>query len=209
MKNRPLYIDVKLEKGLWYTLKALNFFEAEEFRDRLEDIRDLGAINNQEKVESYNLHMTKICELFSIDFLNLSESDSIYLFFDPGILTQWVLSNADEDSKEKKVSEVKKNFFAMPPGMEKEFESKLPKGKNTPAVTISEAIVSVWNVCDSISDALVLLNNLPYSVAMDCVKLRAKALEEAYSTSDDRIKKEQKRLIDEIKQRNPQTPHFG
>lgn len=177
-----MYKDYKSYNDKWYTIRPLPLFKREELSKRFNYFNKLKKISVQvleEDDKEYNLRM--ILELYnlSLDDFELEEIDNLIINYI--LAVNYNSTELKKPSLESILKELAKEEFNKD-------ESDL----------ISKLFASVWGICNNAGDAIYMLEKIPAEMLMNTIKHRSEDLEKIYSTPEEKQKKIQKSLKEEL-----------
>lgn len=183
-----MFKDYKSLNNQWYTFRPLPLFKREELSKRFNQFNKLKKISVQvveDDFAEYNLKM--ILELYDlkIDNFELEEIDSLIVdYILPVNYNAMELKKTTLDSTIKSVIE-KSN-------------KKDEDGDEDDLDILSKLFTSVWGICDNAGDALYMIERIPADILMNTIKYRSEDLERIYSTPEEKQKKSQKSIKEQL-----------
>lgn len=209
-----LFLDVSLESGKWITIQQLNFFDREVFYQRLLKFDKL--INYDEYIiedvtsnaSEYFYNTAQILRLFGIDINDCTLNDINKLLINPALITNFVYPIDTEKKKEKK-NTAKSLMELLGPSIPIDDDEEIKEiaesqKSSVPKFSQNEnynrTLLSCWNVCNSITEALFLLTNIPAPSIPELLEKRGEILEKAYATPEDQKKKWREKALSDYKQ---------
>jgi len=174
-----MFKDYLSKRNNWYTFEGLNLYKREELSIRFNTFEKTKKISIQILDNSdmeYNLR--KILSLYNLTLeeFEIEEIDSLILDYIIPINFSVI---------EKNVSSVNSKNVNID---KEEDRQKL----------LAQLVSSVWAICDSAGDALYMINNMSAEMLLDVIKNRSEDLEKMYMSKEDKQKKEQKRIKDDL-----------
>lgn len=173
-----LYKDYLSKKGKYYTFEGLNLYKREELSERFNAFQKTKKISVQ-ILDNFDMeyNLRRILSLYNLTLeeFEIEEIDSLILDYIIPI-----------------------NFTIVEKTIYKIKEDSEKNSDNDRLKILSQLVSSVWAICDSAGDALYMLDRMPAEMLLDVVKNRSEDLEKMYSTKEDKQKKEQKRIKEEL-----------
>jgi hypothetical protein len=176
-----MFKDYLSKNGNWYTFDGLNLYKREELSIRFNTFIKTKKISVQildNTDMEYNLRRILALYGLTLEEFEIDEVDRLILDY----IIPVNFSVIDKDipkanSKNKKSNEE-----------EDEDRQKL----------LSRLISSVWAICENAGDAVYLIDKMPAEILLEVIKNRSEDLEKMYMSKEDRQKKEQKRIKDDL-----------
>lgn len=179
-----MFKDYLSKRGNWYTFEGLNLYKREELSVRFNSFIKTRKISQQilDNLDAeYNLR--KILSLYnlSLDEFEIEEIDSLILDYivpiNFSVVEKTIYSGADLDGDGDGDADNRQKVLA-------------------------QLISSVWAICDNAGDALYMLERMPAEMLLEVIKNRSEDLEKMYMSKEDKQKKEQKRIKEELLKRS-------
>lgn len=175
-----MFKDYLAKNGNYYTFRGLNLYGREELSIRFNSFIKTKKISVQILDNSemeYNLRRILALYDLKLEEFEIEEIDSLILDYIIPINFSVV---------EKTVSKV--NYKEGDKEDEEENRQKI----------LAQLISSVWAICDNAGDALYMLEKMPAEMLLEVIKNRSEDLEKMYMSKEDKQKKEQKKIKEEL-----------
>lgn len=174
-----MFVDYKTKAGKWITFKPLPLIKREELSKRFNSFNKFIPISHQivdsDEME-YNL--SQILLLYGLD-LNEFSIDEIDTLISDYIIK---VNFSQKDLKKINISDISKS------------NAKTEESEDI----ISRLLTSLWGICENAGDAIYMLDKLPADILLETIKLRSEDLERMYMTDDEKRKKEQKQMREQL-----------
>lgn len=177
-----MYLDYKTKNGIWITFRPLPLIKREELSSRFNTFNKFIPISQQVlENDSLEYNLKQIFRLYDLDIndFDIDEIDDLLINF---------IIKVNYRESELKTQKVEDFLIKS--------ESKLEN--NAKEDVIPQLISSLWGLCENAGDAIYMLDKLPADVLLDTIKFRSETLEQMYMTDEDKRKKEQKKLREEL-----------
>lgn len=174
-----MFKDYVSKGGNWYTFEGLNLYKREELSIRFNTFKKNKKISVQILDDSnmeYNLRRILSLYGLKLEEFEIEEIDSLILDYiipiNFSVIEKTVSKvNSDGDGEE-----------------EEENRQKL----------LSKLISSVWAICDNAGDAIYLIDKMPAEILLEVIKNRSEDLENMYMSKEDKQKREQRKIKEEL-----------
>lgn len=193
-----IFFDFQSSSGQVHTFYPLNVFDRAEFYQRL-----LQFEEKRKNPQLYAHNLAAIFDLFGYQISKFSTDDIAKLLINPGYLIGLCFSYQGGDKKqsvkEKIIQVAEKNTPDMP-GSRSRHSFEVKEQEISPYKNLIQSILSAWNVCNSASEALLLLRNVPADLALEVLNERGETLEKAYETSESKKASLKRDAVNKMKQ---------